>query len=57
MIKITKHEAEMLRERGRGMDIHIHNKTYGSRGKTYYLTESKASMGILNRYRKAVTHS
>lgn len=57
MIKITQTEAEMLRSKGRGMDVHLHNKTHKSRTKTYYLTESQKSMSILNEYRESAIYA
>lgn len=55
MIKITKEEAQYLRSNGRSGDIHMSSMTKNSRGKRYYLTQSKAAMQLLNSYRKDIT--
>ena len=55
MISISQKEAKMLREHGRGEDIHMSSRNKKSRGKRYFLTESYKSMKILNGYRKANT--
>lgn len=54
MLKISRNEAFMLRENGRGRDVHVTNRTHK---KVYYVTESEKSMKILNRYRDRTTHS
>ena len=50
MLKITRNEAFMLRENGRGRDVHVHNRTHH---KTYYATESERTLEMLDKYRKA----
>lgn len=55
MIKITKEEAQYLRSNGRSNDIHMSSATKNSRGKRYYLTQSKAAMQLLTNYRKQTT--
>ena len=55
MIKITREEAEYLRSRGRDNDIHISSATKNSRGKRYYVTQSRNTMQLLNKYRRAST--
>ena len=52
MIKISKEEAEYLRSKKRGFDVHMSSKTHKGRAKRYYLTESYKSLEILNKYRK-----
>lgn len=52
MIKISKDEAEMLREKGRGFDVHMSSRTHKARAKKYYLTENPKSIQILEKYRK-----
>ena len=55
MIDITRCEAMMLREAGRGHDVHMSSRQHKSRSKTYFLTTSPKSMKLLNEYRKAHT--
>ena len=52
MIPITRKEAFMLREVGRGVDVHISSKSKKSRAKRYWATESFKTMGVLNKYRE-----
>lgn len=54
MIKISKNEAEYLKSKNRGMDIHISSKSHKGKAKRYYLTESRKSLEMLNRYRNSV---
>lgn len=54
MIKITQCEAEMLKNKGRGFDVHISSKTHKGRAKKYYMTESEESLDILSEYRKSI---
>lgn len=53
LIKISKNEAEYLRENNRGCDIHISSKTHKGKAKRYYLTTDRKSMYLLNEYRKS----
>ena len=52
MIDISADEARMLRENGRGADVHMSGSTHKSRLKSYFLTTSPKSMKLLNEYRK-----
>lgn len=52
MIQISKQEAFYLREKGRDKDIIVSSKTHHGKAKRYYLTESKASLKLLNKYRE-----
>ena len=52
MILITKKEAYYLRDKGRGKDIIVSSKTHNGKAKRYYLTESKASLKLLDAFRK-----
>lgn len=54
MVRITRNEAFMLREKGRGRDVHISSRTHK---KKYYATESEKTLKILDRYRKNTTYS
>ena len=49
MIKVTRNEAFMLRQKGRGNDVHVHANTHY---KSYYGTESAKTSAILEQYRK-----
>lgn len=55
MINITQAEAKMLRDAGRGADVHMSSRQHKSKSKTYFLTTSPKSMRILNEYRKLHT--
>ena len=55
MIVISKEEAHMLRDAGRGSDVHMSSRSKKSRGKRYFLTESYKSMKLLNDYRNERT--
>lgn len=55
MISITGEEAKMLRENGRGHDVHMSSRNKKSRGKRYFLTTSFKSMKLLNEYRDSRT--
>ena len=50
MINVSRAEAEMLRERGRGHDVYVANRG-ASRSKTYFVTTSNKTMKLLNEYR------
>ena len=54
MINVTRNEAQYLRSRGRGEDIHISSITKNSRGKRYYVTQSHAAMKLLWKYRESM---
>ena len=45
----------MLRENGRGHDVHMSSRNKKSRGKRYFLTTSFKSMKLLNEYRDSRT--
>jgi hypothetical protein len=53
LITITSKEAEYLRSKGRGFDVHVTSKTHKSRGKKYWLTTRYRSVQLLNDYRKS----
>ena len=55
MISISAEEAKMLREHGRGEDVHMSSRNKKSRGKRYFLTTSYKSMKLLNDYRSKRT--
>lgn len=52
MILITKKEAYYLRDKGRGKDIVVSSKTHHGKAKRYYLTESKKSLDLVQKYRE-----
>lgn len=52
MLVISQSEAQYLRSKGRGNDVHLANKTHKSRSKKYFLTENKRSVDLLNKYRR-----
>ena len=52
LISITQDEANLLRENGRGEDVHIASKTHKSRGKSYYATENPKTLELIENYRK-----
>ena len=54
MINISQKEAEYLRSKGRGFDIHTISKTHKGRAKRYYMTTRYKTIEILNEYRKSV---
>ena len=54
MININQKEAEYLRSKGRGFDVHVISKTHNSRAKKYYMTTRYKTVKILNEYRKAL---
>ena len=51
LIDITRDEADMLRENGRGKDVHMSNQKHKSRGKSYFVTTSFKTMKLLEKYR------
>lgn len=54
MINISQKEAEYLRSKGRGFDVHVISKTHKSHAKRYYMTTRPRTVEILNAYRKAI---
>lgn len=54
LIDITADEANMLRKKGRGLDVHMSSRSKKSRGKRYFLTESFKSLKILSDYRENI---
>lgn len=52
VLKISKQEAEYLRDNGRGYDIHISSKSHKSRGKRYYATSSPKTMKLLDKFKQ-----
>lgn len=55
MIKISSSEAEYLRSKRMGKDVHMSSSTHKSRAKRYWMTESNKSMAILADYRRKQT--
>ena len=53
MIRVTRDEAFMLREKGRRNDVHVHSSTHY---KSYYVTESAKTVQVLAEYRQAHIH-
>ena len=54
LIDITAYEGNMLRKKGRGLDVHMSSRSKKSRGKRYFLTESFKSLKILSDYRENI---
>lgn len=51
MIKITRQEAEMMREKAPGAHIAIVNRQHRSKEKTYYVEENRTTIRLLNQAR------
>ena len=51
MVKITKQEAALVREKYPDVTIAVTNRTHNSKKKTYYVEESRKVMFFLERYR------
>lgn len=54
MIKISRNEADYLRENGRGEDVKMTNVTHKSRSKTYYAVEHYKTLALLTKIRGGV---
>lgn len=54
MIPISKDEAFLLREHGRGKDVHMSSKDHKAKGKRYWATESFKSMNLIKAYRESI---
>lgn len=51
MIKITRQEAEMMREKAPCAHIAIVNRQHRSKEKTYYVEENRTTIRLLNQAR------
>jgi hypothetical protein len=47
LIQITREQAAMLRENGRGKDVHMTSKGHKSRAKHYYATLNPKTIKLL----------
>ena len=51
MVKITREEADMFRQKAPGAHIAIVNRHHKSRCKTYYVEENNTTMALLRIHR------
>lgn len=54
MEKISRAEAEYLRQNGRAVDVHTSSKNHKGKSKKYYVTTSYKSLKLLREYRESL---